>query len=173
MLLHCFVEHSSLVGESIQQTLGFEICSYPPAFLHLIYTRNTLCHLNSYCVKNEHDFEHWICFSIGRYVTLTFFPFFLHFLLQFKHLPGGGSTFCASAQLSHHFYVEMEGRSRQRTWNPGQRQRDRWKELGALSRHMQCMRDLQFRDISVNNLGNSVGQSLLKSQAYGRNWKKI
>lgn len=52
----------------------------------------------------------------------------------------------------------------------------RRKELGALSRHLQCMRDFQVRDTSVNNLGNSKGmsrsQGLWMSQAYGRNWKK-
>lgn len=116
-------------------------------------------------------------FLLGDMSTLTIFPFSLQFFLQFKHLPDGGSTLCASARLSHSFYVEKEGRSKQSAWNPEQRQQDGWKELRALSRHVQCMRDFQFRDISVNNLGNSKGlsksQSLLKFQAYGRNWKKV
>lgn len=48
-------------------------------------------------------------------------------------------------------------------------------KLVALKRHVQC--DFQFRDISVNALGNFEGlsrsQSLLMLQTYGRNLKKV
>lgn len=142
-------------------------------------------------LKNEHDFERWIHLAIVVYLILTIFPFILHFLHQFSIslIVGTHSAgLCFSTTFPWFLYWErrkeqaqpqlpMAALREQSTWNPEQRQGDRWNEHVGLNRHAQCASDFQFRDISVNSLGNFKGlsrsQSLLMLQTYGRNLKKV
>lgn len=95
---------------------------------------------------------------------------------------------CASAQLFLGFCIENEGRSgcsHSCQWQPwGSRALEilskdsetDGNEHVALNRRVHCSSNFQFRDISVNSLGNFKGlsrsQSLLMLQTYGRNLKK-
>lgn len=50
--------------------------------------------------------------------------------------------------------LRMAALREQSTWNPEERQRDRWSKHIVLNRHVQCTSDFQFGDISINSLGN-------------------